>query len=159
MAAHCLSSMCDLEAASGQVMGKEELEIQALIFGLLSKSCMIKKTGFDCTGMVPFSKSDPERRHFLLLIICATSDGFLPAEEDGTHSPVCNAWRLPHPGTRQFSGSMAPLCGSGLLCGGHCTLACCARARAMGCITHIPCLQVCTRIWCTLPSFTPCTPK
>ena len=56
-----------------------------------------KRTGFDWTGMVPFSMSDPERRHFLLLIICATSDGFLPAEEDGTHSPVCNAWRLPPP--------------------------------------------------------------
>ena len=80
---------------------------------------------------VQFFMCDPNQRHFLLLIICATSDSFLPAE----YAMLGDS----HSGTRQLSGSMLPLCGSGLLCGGHCTLACCARqATVMGCNSLLP---------------------
>ena len=74
--------------------------------------------------------SEPNQRHFLMLIICATTDSFLPAE----YAMLGDS----HSGAHQLSGSMLPLRGYGLLCGGHCTLACCAgQGTAMGC-THQP---------------------
>ena len=86
---------------------------------------------------------DPNQRHFLLLIICATSDSFLPA----MYAMLVDS----HSATHQLSGSMLPLCDSGLLCGGHCTLSCCeGQGTTMGCTSLLSCSQVCTRIECTL---------